>query len=303
MKWNEKATEFSCQVESGILFFIREDNKICITGFDGFGGSLSVPEAIGGYPVCRIGKKAFLGNKSLCHIILPESLEWIGDWAFCNCMQLQKIEFPHRQLILGKGLFAKDEKLCEIIDRKTREENTFPARLLAAAVTLLEAEYLLDMTQAGTDKWYRQLDNRLLTMLTEPPESALKDLVYCAEEDMGAKQEACLEEQNRKKAYMALLRLAYRERLEKAAEEKLKGCLLNSEGLQTKAAWTIIKEAIGTQQLVFCDVILQIGGIREENLPAVLEDLGETKVELKAHLLKQWEQRKEQTSVWETLIL
>lgn len=293
----------NCRVENGILSYTIEDHKACITGFEGSSLSLVIPEIIEGMTVCGIGKKAFLGNRSLQHIILPGTIEWIGDWAFCNCVQLQRVEFPCRSISLGKGLFAKDEKLYEITCESGKEEMFFSCRLLAMAVTLLDAEYLLDMTQVGTGEWYRQLDNRLLAFLAEPAENALKNLVYCAEEDMGAKQEDCLREQDRRKAFLALLRLAYPEKLVEETKGKLTKTLLLQEGLQTKSAWEATKEADGKEQLLFCDIMLKIGGIREENLSSVLEDLGDAFVELKAHLLKAWEQEKTQTPVWERFVL
>lgn len=209
------------------------------------------------------------------------------------------MEFPCRPLRLGKGLFANDKRLYEITYEAGEGRPLLPGRLLAFAVTMLDAEYLLDMTQMEIAEWYGHFDNRLLALLMEPTESALKDLVYCAEEDMGAKQEAYLEEQNRRKAYMALLRLAYPERLREETEEKLKECLLDKDGLQTKATWDAVKGAYAKEQLLFCNIILKINGIREENLTPVLEGLGDEFVELKAHLLKAWEQRKAQRSVWE----
>ena len=292
-----------CQVENGILTYIIEDNQVCITDFEGTSTSLVIPGKIEGASVCGIGTKAFLGNRSLQHIILPGTIEWIGDWAFGNCVQLRRVEFPYRSVMLGKGLFAKDERLYEITCESFKEDNASLKRLLAVAVTLLDAEYLLDMTRAGCAEWYRQFDNRLLTVLAEPAENALRNLVYCAEEDMGAKQEACLEEQERRKAYMALLRLAYPDGMEADIQEKLIQTLLSRESLHIKSAWEAVKRAEGKEQLLFCDVMLRIGGIREENFPFVLEDLGDSFVELKAHLLKAWEQRKEQPSVWNKFTL
>ena len=291
------------QIENGTLSYIKERNSVCIMGFEGTGVSLEIPESIDGVSVCGIGKKAFFGNRSVQHIILPGTIEWIGDWAFCNCAQLRRVEFPCHYLRLGKGLFSRDERLYEITCDSGNKGIFFPSRLMAVAVTVLDAEYLLDMTLTGCTEWYGRLDNRILTVLMEPAENALKNLVYCAEEDMGAKQEACLEEQERVKAYLALLRLAYPECLEKETEEKLKTFLLDSDGLQTRSAWEAVKKADGKEQLLFCDILIKSGGIREENLLSVLEDLGDTFVELKAYLLKAWEERKLQTSVWEKFAL
>ena len=293
----------NCQMENGTLIYTIENGKACITGFEGSGPALVVPEIVDGALVCGVGKKAFLGNRSLQQIVLPRSIEWIGDWAFCNCVQLQRISFPRRPMRLGKGLFAKDERLYEITCESGNGKISFPGRLLAVAVTLMDAEYLLDMTQAGCAEWYGQLDNRLLTLLMEPQENVLKDLVYCAEEDMGAKQEAYLEEQERRKAYMTLLRLTYPEMLGQKTEERLKTYLLDQDGLQTKTAWETVKRADGKEQLLFCDIMLRINGIREENLSSVLEDLGNTFVELKAYLLKAWKQRGERENVWEKYML
>lgn len=292
-----------CQADNGMLSYIIEAGKVCVTEYEGTGSSLVIPEVIDGIPVCGIGRKAFLGNRSLQHIILSETVEWIGDWAFCNCAQLQRIEFPCHPVRFGKGLFAKDAKLYEITLGSNQERMPVPGRLLAVAVTLLDAEYLLDMTQTGCDEWYSRFDGRLLDFLAEPMENALKSLVYCAEEDMGAKQEACLKEQECRKAYLALLRLAYPEYLEKETEEKLKACLLDQEGLQTGFAWEAVKSADDKEQLIFCDIMLKLNGIREENISLVLEDLGDACIELKAHLLKAWEQRKTQTSAWERFAL
>ena len=292
-----------CQVENGMLSYTIEAGKVCVTEYEGSGLSLVVPEIIDGRAVCGIGRKAFLSNRSLQHVILPKTIEWIGDWAFCNCAQLQRIEFPCHPVRFGKGLFAKDVKLDEITFGSDREQMPVPSRLLAVAVTLLDAEYLLDMAQTGDAEWYSRFDGRLLTFLAEPAENALKSLVYCAEEDMGAKQEACLKEQECRKDYLALLRLAYPNHLGKETAEKLRACLLDQEGLQTVFAWEAVKSADGKEQLIFCDIMLKLNGIREENISSVLEDLGDTHIELKAHLLKAWEQRELQTLVWERFAL
>ena len=102
---------------------------------------------------------------------------------------------------------------------------------------------------------------------------------------------------------MALLRLAYPQSLEEVSKEKLIAWLLDQDGLQTRSAWEAVKGADGKEQILFCDIMLNLNGISEENLASVLEDLGEYFVELKAHLLKAWEERKTQTSVWEKFAL
>lgn len=292
-----------CRTENGTLLCLLEENGVCIAGCEEAGDFLDIPETIEGAAVCGIGRKAFLGNRSLQHIILPKTIEWIGDWAFGSCAKLQRVEFPCRPIRLGKGIFAKDQRLYEISLKSREGKPILPARLPAVAVAMLDAEYLLNAAQMGIAEWYGHFDNRLLTLLMEPIENALKDLVYCAEEDMGAKQEAYLAGQECRKAYMALLRLAYPDMLEEDTAEKLKAYLVDDEGLQTEVAWETIKRAEGKEQLLFCDIMLRSNGIREENLTPVLEDLGDAFVELKAHLLKGWEGRKAKISVSERFML
>lgn len=288
-----------CRTNNGTILYNIEDNRVCIMGCEEVGTLLDIPEAIEGAVVCGIGRKAFLGNRRLQHVILPGTIEQVGDWAFGSCTNLRRVEFPCRHIRLGKGIFAKSQRLNEIFLKSGEGKPILPGRLPAVAVTMLDAEYLLNVAQMGIAEWYAHFDNRLLTLLTEPTESALKDLVYCAEEDMGAKQEAYLAEQECRKAYMALLRLSYPEMLGDNTEETLMSYLLNEEGLQTETAWETIKRTEGKEQLLFCDIMLKSNGIREENLALILEDLGDDFVELKAHLLRVWGKQKARTSVSE----
>ena len=71
-----------------------EDNKITITGFEGAGVDLNIPETfeVGGknLPVSKIDRKAFF-NSSFKEVSLPGTLEEIGDWAFSKCIHLKKL--------------------------------------------------------------------------------------------------------------------------------------------------------------------------------------------------------------------
>ena len=166
----------------GIFYYTEEKNVktnvcLCVTSYEGTAETLSIPSQIDSYPVKSIGKKAFLGNRYLRHIIFPDTIEAVGDWAFSRCYGLRKITVPRQEIAFGKQVFQKSNQLYDISIEGN--DGTFD-RLLATAVTMLEAEYLLTPLHVGSSKWCRNLDARIMAMLSESEESALKNLVYCA---------------------------------------------------------------------------------------------------------------------------
>ena len=287
----------------GIFYYTEEKNAktdvcLCITSYEGTAETLSIPSQIDSCSVKTIGKKAFLGNRYLRHIIFPDSIEAVGDWAFSRCYGLQKITMPKREISFGRQVFQKSNQLYDISIEGN--DGTFD-RLLAAAVTILEAEYLLTPLHVGSSKWCRNLDARIMAMLRESEESALKNLVYCAEEDMASKQEACLKELANRKAGIAFLRLIHSERMESDIRQCLTEYLQQrTKGCRDESAWEAVKECQG-EKLQYCDMLLEIGGIHEENISIVLEDLNEDNVELKAYILKKWQNRQQTHMPWEAL--
>ncbi len=74
----------------GAFYYTEEKNtqtdvSLCITAYEGMAETLSIPPQIDSYTVKAIGKKAFLGNRYLRHIIFPDTIEMVGDWAFSRC--------------------------------------------------------------------------------------------------------------------------------------------------------------------------------------------------------------------------
>lgn len=58
---------------------------IRITDYSGTDTELQIPEEIEGLPVKVLTKKTFLSRKQLRKVILPDTLEEIGDWVFAYC--------------------------------------------------------------------------------------------------------------------------------------------------------------------------------------------------------------------------
>lgn len=66
-------------------------NQASITAYGGSEKNLRIPSVIAGFPVVGISQGAFRNNKSLESVILPDSVEEIGAYAFSGCEKLTKI--------------------------------------------------------------------------------------------------------------------------------------------------------------------------------------------------------------------
>lgn len=288
------------ETSEGIYFYRIENNKISITAFEGNAVSVTVPNQIADMPVTIIAKKAFFGNRYLQHIVLPDSIEQIGDWAFSRCSALQTLSLPGKELSIGRQVFQKTENLQEITYDGCSKGLS---RLLAASVTMLGVEYLMNPEQAGNAKWYQNFDNRMLTVLRESEENALKNLVYCAEEDMCGKQADCIRRQAYEKAQLALHRLTYDEGLCDEVRQFLTEYVLQrTKGCPDEAAWEVVKGEL-QEQKAYCETLLALEALDEKNFDAALEDLGEKHIELKVFLLKKWQEHKQENNVWDELEL
>lgn len=91
--------------ESDFVWETLEDGSVCITGYEGNGGEVIVPDALGGCPVTAIGNYAFYFKAEIARIVLPQSLRSIGDGAFSNCAGLEEIILPDGLESIGVDVF------------------------------------------------------------------------------------------------------------------------------------------------------------------------------------------------------
>lgn len=99
-------------------------NEACITDYSGDKTEIEVPTEINGYKVTQIGKSAF-GKfisedniseicRQFTNIVIPDSVEVIGAYAFDCCMELEDVVLPNALKKIGKGAFRGCNKLNEI---------------------------------------------------------------------------------------------------------------------------------------------------------------------------------------------
>lgn len=90
-------------------------NSICeIKGLTKEGKLLSehvIPQFINGYPVKIISSGAFHHRSELTKIELPETIEYIGDYAFTQCINLEEIKLPKNLKFIGDCAFLGAKRL------------------------------------------------------------------------------------------------------------------------------------------------------------------------------------------------
>ena len=62
--------------------YVSNGKEIQINEYIGNGGNVVIPSEIDGLPVTRIGNDAFKGKNNVTGVVLPETLEYIGEYAF-----------------------------------------------------------------------------------------------------------------------------------------------------------------------------------------------------------------------------
>ncbi len=87
---------------------------VAIAGYDGTETVLDIPDTIEGLPVTSIIDNAFSGNTRLTAVKLPETVGYIGHFAFAGCTGLTEINFPFEMTSIGESAFEGCAALTEV---------------------------------------------------------------------------------------------------------------------------------------------------------------------------------------------
>lgn len=88
------------------LIYSVINGRTVITGYRGEPEFLEIPQIIENCPVTEIRTGAFYGCRSLKRLILPSTLEKIGDNSFYACYSLEEVVIPDSVQKLGSGCFC-----------------------------------------------------------------------------------------------------------------------------------------------------------------------------------------------------
>lgn len=290
-----KITAGEWNTAQGCLTYAVNGVNVEITGCRGRDAVFTVPAQIEGCPVTAIGKKAFLGNKAVKEIVLPDTIRQIGDWAFACCAKLTELTMPYRKLELGQGIFRDCFSLVQITDGTVEEHDKNRADasyLMAAAVCALDAFYLFDPETAGSAEWFAGWDARLRTVMAVSDAEGFSKMLLCGEEDYGSREnnlDYYMGQQRRKKVRLAMCRLMHDACLTQEDREMFTGYLLSHrKGQETEETWRVVLEEHG-DELSWYRFLTQIGAVDRENFQALLADMGESHTEMKAYLMEYYD--------------
>lgn len=344
--------EKECKQAGGSLFYQIQKNGVSILRWQadvmggaaaGACGELRVPAQIEGMPVTALGKKAFLSQKHLRKVILPDTIAEVGDWAFAYCSGLKQVELPKREISFGKSVFLEcgaleflkvremsgethsspgqchnpacemrlqednlgrslpsDTKwmpdkadgedlgegaVCSNNTAENQEEMT--AALLAAAVTVGEAYYLLDVCEAGSREWLAKWDARMLAVIHTPDQEGFSKQILCGEEDYGSTDlNAYMGKRRKIKVRLMLLRLLYSFALDEDIRGELQTYLKShTKGCASEEAWEVVLGEHGEDRAYY-GLFAELGCMTQDNLDGILRDIGENYPEMKAYFMR-----------------
>lgn len=268
----------------GQLEYMPYKDGISISRYRGIATIVNIPERIEEKPVVAIERKAFLSCKTIREIVLPETIEEIGDWAFAHAEQLRTITIPNHALTRGKELFLGCIRLREILVNMQDELNAFGlGRMLSIAVTALHDYFLFEPLEIGSDEWVNRWDSKLFDFIRLDDLDGFEELWTCGEEDYEGKDydiKSYPVEKRKMKLRIVYFRLLHPYKLSPQMEEELTGYLRSAP-----ESWEIIREE-HANDLEYYKLFASAGCITEENFDGLLADLSDSGAEIKAYMLK-----------------
>ena len=91
-----QTNEFSYRLEGG---------KAIITAYTGEEVYLRIPDTLDGYPVWGLEDRVFENRTHLRTVNLPDSIVFVGWFAFSGCVSLERISIPASVTAIGYGAF------------------------------------------------------------------------------------------------------------------------------------------------------------------------------------------------------
>ncbi len=295
-----------------------KDTGAEIAGFSGQDTVLSIPEKLNigekSYVVTKILRKAFLNCRGLREVLLPKTVESVGDWAFSQCIHLKKVTINGESLpSLERGVFEGSERLEEIVIPAFKDESL--SRLMAAAVRRLPAEYLLRDKDIGSKDWYERWDLALFSFLARDDYEGFSDRALCGEEDISydgigsvdgelpGESASYLKEVGKNKCFLCMLRLMNDFYLSDKDKNRL-SVYITDRTIDTKTghSWYLCKEDYKDNQEFF-EKYLDIVKPSPEMTDRMLDDLGEDMAQAKAVLIRRNVKNNKSEAFFEDLCL
>lgn len=278
----------------GSITYATTDDEVYIMSYSGNDTELTLPPLIDGKKVTCIAKKAFLSNKKIREIMLPDTILEIGDFAFARCDRLRKIGIPYTNISLGQGVLLECSALEQIYNTGndtecTEKLKTDVSYLLAATTGMLDAFYLFDLENAGSVDWFHKWDARMKMKMEMDDSEGFSKMLLCGEEDYGSNEtdpEFYKHLKRAAKVRVSMLRLMHDSMLDSEMKDMLRSyLLLHIKGCKHDETWKVILEEHGDDKEYY-EFLTELPGVNENNFQDMLKDMGDRHTEMKAYLMQ-----------------
>ncbi|MBR2011282.1 MAG: leucine-rich repeat protein [Clostridia bacterium] len=102
---NENAENGNNGTSAMVFHYTIENGGATITGYEGSATLVQIPATLDGYPVKKIGERAFEKNTALAAVVIPTGVELIDWFAFYDCTSLLDITIPTSVNNIGHAVF------------------------------------------------------------------------------------------------------------------------------------------------------------------------------------------------------
>ena len=279
---------------SGVLGLNITEDEAGISTHRGRDVEIDIPASVNcadrEVPVTYIGRKAFLSDKNIRMVRVPDCVRRIDEWAFAGCRSLNTISI-HRDISVSNGAF-KDCVSLECVE--LRENNGSEAVadtgfLLAASIRLMEDRFLFDLNSAGSADWYGKWDMRLKSIMDEADEEGFSALLACGEEDYEGRDnslEAYLSRRRQRKIRLCMVRLMHDHMLSEDMREALVSYIYEHRaGTVNPDSWLVVLNEHGDEEGYY-KLLGDCGCIDAGSKEIMLKDMGETHTLCKSFLIR-----------------
>ena len=244
----------------------------------------------------KIPAKLHLGDQKLPYDIIPQGVKALGDWAYAHCSTLAWIALPSSLEQLGRDVFLGCDNLQQVYlfgesafsgPFSPEHPSYLPACLNAMTIRFFSDPLpLLFAAQIPAPESLRMWDDACLSFCMRPSDQDFRPFLAGGEEDYteGEDQyDAHLRKQNHIRARMLYLRLL---------SEKVSSFLLTDDQkerffslFRTNPEALSLLSRIDSHYYETAELYREAGLLSPETLPAVIESLPPSRIEMKSALL------------------
>lgn len=254
-------------------------------------GRLKLPKAE------SLDKKAYMGNKELNELIIPEGVGYISDWAFAKCVNLRKVfvKSAPGSVRFGRGVFDGCTALRGIFFEGC--DDSMPYLAAVAANGMLSGDFLIRDEEIGNSFWYSRWDLTYSNYIKKNDYDDYSNNAVCGEEDisfdgiasvdgelLGASYDYVLNVA-KNKCVLIYTRLMHDLALSKGDRDiSIDYIRKHAKGVDNGAAWIVLNEYFGDEvpyYEMYVDIVKPDSGALDD----MIASLGDNMIQAKSYLI------------------